>query len=98
MSTRPTVRPSAGADRWFEIKSQVHLKLLNTLSPEQLKALNKEGVRAQIGMLVERLVLDEGIPMTMPGATRSSKRFRTKSLVWVRWSSCSRTTPFPTSW
>ena len=40
MSTRPLIRPAAGADRWFEIKSQVHLKLLNTLSPEQLKALN----------------------------------------------------------
>src|SRR5450432_1202849 len=65
MSTRPIVRPAAGADRWFEIKSQVHLKLLNTLSPEQLKALNKDGVRAQIGNLVERLVVDEGIPMTM---------------------------------
>jgi pilus assembly protein CpaF len=65
MSTRPIARPSAGADRWFEIKSQVHLKLLNTLSPEQLKALNKDGVRAQIGALVERLVVDEGIPMTM---------------------------------
>src|SRR2546429_412686 len=67
MSTRPIdlkPRPAAGADRWFEIKSQVHLKLLNTLSPEQLKALNKEGVRAKIGLIVERLVLDEGIPMT----------------------------------
>ena len=49
MSTRPIVRPTGGADRWFEIKSQVHLKLLNTLSPEQMKALNKDGVRAQIG-------------------------------------------------
>ena len=64
MSTR-VVSPSRGADRWFEIRSQVHLKLLNTLSPEQLKSLNKEGVRAQIGLLVERLVVDEGIPMTM---------------------------------
>ena len=64
MSTRPLTRPASGADRWFEIKSQVHLKLLNTLSPEQLKALNKDGVRAQIGLMVERLVVDEGIPMT----------------------------------
>ena len=70
MSTRPIVRPTSGADRWFEIKSQVHLKLLNTLSPEQLKALNKDGVRAQIGNLVERLVVDEGIPMTMPERDR----------------------------
>src|SRR5580700_11137287 len=64
MSTRPLSRPTSGADRWFEIKSQVHLKLLNTLSPEQLKALNKDGVRAQIGQLVERLVVEGGIPMT----------------------------------
>jgi pilus assembly protein CpaF len=64
MSSRPLSRPTSGADRWFEIKSQVHLKLLNTLSPEQLKALNKDGVRAQIGQLVERLVVDGGIPMT----------------------------------
>jgi pilus assembly protein CpaF len=63
LSTRLTT-PARGADRWFEIRSQVHLKLLNTLSPDQLKALNKEGVRAQIGQLVERLVVDEGVPMT----------------------------------
>jgi pilus assembly protein CpaF len=65
MGTRPLSRPTSGADRWFEIKNQVHLKLLNSLSPEQLKALNKDGVRAQIGNLVERLVVDEGLPMTM---------------------------------
>ena len=64
MSSRPFARPTSGADRWFEIKSQVHLKLLNTLSPEQLKALNKDGVRAQIGQMVERLVVEGGIPMT----------------------------------
>ena len=63
MSTRPLARPQ-GADRWFEIKSQVHLKLLNTLSPEQMKSLNKEGIRQQIGAIVERLVADEGLPMT----------------------------------
>ena len=55
----------SGADRWFEIKNQVHVKLLNTLTPEQLRAMNKDGVRAQIGTLVERLVVDEGLPMTM---------------------------------
>jgi pilus assembly protein CpaF len=65
MSSRPLSRPTSGADRWFEIKNQVHVKLLNTLSPEQLKALNKDGVRAQIGNFVERLVVEEGIPMTM---------------------------------
>ena len=65
MSTRPLVRPGSGADRWFEIKSQVHHKLLNSLTPDQLKSLNKDSVRGQIGVVVERLILDEGIPMTL---------------------------------
>ena len=65
MSTRPQARPGTGADRWFELRGKVHLKLLNTLSPEQLKSLNKEGVRSQIGNVVERLVVDESIPMTL---------------------------------
>jgi len=65
MSTRPLARPNTGGDRWFEIKSQVHLKLLNTLSPDQLKALNKDGIRQQIGNMVERIVVEEGVPMTM---------------------------------
>jgi pilus assembly protein CpaF len=65
VSTRPLVRPGSGADRWFELKSQVHIKLLNSLTPEQLKDLNKESVRGQIGMVVEKLILDEALPMTV---------------------------------
>jgi pilus assembly protein CpaF len=58
-------RPATGADRWFAIKSQIHVKLLNSLSPDQLRTLNKSGVREQIGLVVERLVKDEAIPMTV---------------------------------
>ncbi|MCC7154464.1 MAG: CpaF family protein [Bryobacterales bacterium] len=65
MGIRPTVRPASGADRWFSIKSQIHLRLLNSLTPDQLRALNKEGVRDQIGLVVERLVVEEGVPMTL---------------------------------
>src|SRR5712672_4016122 len=65
MGSRTTVRPGTGSDRWFEIKSKIHTKLLNSLNPEQLRTLNKESVRAQIGGVVERLVGDEGIPMTL---------------------------------
>ena len=35
MGSRSTVRPGSGADRWFELKSQVHQKLVNSLTPEQ---------------------------------------------------------------
>src|SRR4051812_11648047 len=65
MGTRTTIRPGSGNDRWFEIKSKIHHKLLSSLNPEQLRTLNKESVRAQIGGVVERMVGDEGIPMTL---------------------------------
>src|SRR6266481_3987881 len=65
MGTRTTPRIGTGADRWFGIKSQIHSKLLNSLTPDQLKTLNKEGVREQIGNVVERLIADEQIPMTV---------------------------------
>ncbi|MEP6535073.1 MAG: CpaF family protein [Bryobacteraceae bacterium] len=65
MGTRPMVRPASGADRWFVFKTQIHSKLLNSLSPDQLRALNKDGVREQIGNVVERLVAEESIPMTV---------------------------------
>ena len=65
MGSRSLVRPGSGSDRWFEIKSQVHHKLLNVLTPEQLKDLNKESVRGQIGAVVEKLIIDEALPITL---------------------------------
>jgi pilus assembly protein CpaF len=55
----------AGADRWFEMKSQVHVKLLNSLTADQLRDLNKESVRNQIAAVVEKLILDESLPLTL---------------------------------
>ena len=65
MSTRPLIRPGTGADRWFEVKSQVHHKLLNSLTVDQLKDLSKESVRGQIGAVVEKLIIDEALPITL---------------------------------
>jgi pilus assembly protein CpaF len=65
MSTRPLVRPGSGADRWFELKTKVHHKLLNSLTADQLKDLNKDSVRGQIGAVVERLILEDSLPMTL---------------------------------
>src|SRR5690242_3880104 len=65
MSTRPFTRPGSGADRWFEVKSQVHHKLLNSLTVDQLKDLNKDSVRGQIGAVVEKLIIDESLPVTL---------------------------------
>ena len=63
MASRANPRPAAGADRWFGIKTRIHAKLLTVLTPEQLRSLNKEGVREQLGVNIERIVPDEGIPL-----------------------------------
>jgi pilus assembly protein CpaF len=65
MASRTVPPPGSGADRWFGIRSQIHLKLLNSLSPDQLKSLTKEGMREQVGNVVERLIADDQIPMTI---------------------------------
>ena len=88
MGTRPLVRPGSGSDRWFEIKSKIHSKLLSSLNPDQLRTLNKESVRAQIGTVVERLVGEEGIPMTLRSASGSSRRFSTRCSDSARWNRC----------
>jgi len=62
---RPPSRPTSGADRWFEIKSRIHSKLLDSLTPEELKSLSKEGIRETVGNVVERLIADDQIPMTV---------------------------------
>ena len=70
MNPRTAVRQASGLDRWFGVKSQIHSKLVNSLSPEQLRSLKKEGVREQIGNVVEKIVKDEKIPMTVPERER----------------------------
>ena len=65
MASHTIPRSGSGAERWFGIKTQIHSKLINSLTPEQLKSLNKEGVRDQIGNVVERLIADDQIPMTL---------------------------------
>jgi pilus assembly protein CpaF len=64
MGSRTMSRPGSGADRWFQIKSQVHAKLLSSLTPDQLKGINKEAIRGQIAYVIDKLVASESIPMT----------------------------------
>ncbi len=52
------------ADRYFELKSEIHRKLLGVLNYERLSSIPKERVRAEIGRVVERLLEEERVPMT----------------------------------
>jgi pilus assembly protein CpaF len=65
MSARPPIRPGTNSERWFQLKTQIHSRLLNSLDPDQLRTLTKDGMRDQVGNVVEKLVLDDGVPMTM---------------------------------
>jgi len=65
LGSRSLLRPGSGSDRWFELKTHVHQKLLNSLTPDQLKDLTKDSVRGQIGAVVERLIVEEALPMTV---------------------------------
>jgi pilus assembly protein CpaF len=65
----PAVRPAAGAsarpaDRTFELKSEIHRKLIGVLNLERVSSIPKDRVRQEIGRVVERLIEDERVPMT----------------------------------
>jgi pilus assembly protein CpaF len=52
------------ADRIFELKSEIHRKLIGVLNLERVSSIPKDRVRAEIGRVVERLLVDERVPMT----------------------------------
>ncbi|MFB3827661.1 MAG: CpaF family protein [Bryobacteraceae bacterium] len=52
------------ADRYFELKSQIHKKLIGVLNLDRVSSLPKDRVRAEIGRVVERLLDEERVPMT----------------------------------
>jgi len=71
----PNHRPPAGrgpasslaarsADRYFELKSEIHRKLIGVLNLERVSSIPKDRLRAEIGRVVERLLDDERVPMT----------------------------------
>ena len=71
-SYRPTppVRPGSAttaaraSDRTFELKSEIHKKLIGVLNLERVASIPKERIRTEIGRVVERLLEEERVPMT----------------------------------
>lgn len=53
-----------GVDRYFELKSEIHKKLISSLNMDRVSSIPKERLRAEIGRVVERLLEDERVPMT----------------------------------
>jgi len=61
---QPNRGPSAAADRYFELKSEIHKKLIGALNMERVSSIPKDRLRAEIGRVVERILEDERVPMT----------------------------------
>lgn len=51
-------------DRYFELKSEIHRKLIGVLNLEKVSSLPTDRVRAEIGKVVEKLLDEERVPMT----------------------------------
>src|SRR5689334_24164962 len=58
------IAASRGLDRNFELKSEIHRKLINSLNMERVSSIPKDRLRSEIGRVVERLLEDERVPMT----------------------------------
>src|SRR5947209_7875647 len=65
----PSMAARAG-DRYFELKSQIHRKLIGVLNLDRVSSIPKDRVRAEIGRVVERLLDEERVPMTTAEQTR----------------------------
>src|SRR5438445_6589365 len=63
-------RGSGNAAQRSDLKSEVHRKLLQSLNSETLRLISKERLRGEIGRAVEKLLLQENIPMTLPERDR----------------------------
>jgi len=72
MPLRSAAAPMAArsADRYFELKSEIHRKLIGVLNFERVSSLPKDRLRAEIGRVVERLLDEERVPMTTAEQTK----------------------------
>ncbi len=61
---QPNRSLNSAADRYFELKSEIHRKLIGALNMERVSSIPKDRLRAEIGRVVERILEDERVPMT----------------------------------
>ncbi|HTM48644.1 MAG TPA: CpaF family protein [Bryobacteraceae bacterium] len=66
----PGGAPPRSMDRNFELKSQIHRKLIGVLNLERVASVPKDRVRMEIGRVVERLLEEERVPMTTAEQTK----------------------------
>ncbi len=55
----------ANRERYFELKTRVHQKLLNVLNMDALKAVTRERLRGEVQSVVERILQDDRLPISL---------------------------------
>jgi len=73
--------PNRTADRYFELKSQIHRKLIGVLNLERASSIPKDRIRAEIGRVVERLLDEERVPMTRMRARIAERLMQSKNSI-----------------
>jgi len=58
------------ADRYFDLKSEIHRKLIGVLNFDRVSSIPKDRIRTEIGRVVERLLDEERVPMTTAEQSR----------------------------
>ncbi len=63
--TPPSAPSGASPDRYFDLKSRVHQKLLGVLNMDALKATSRERLRTEVRSVVERILQEDRLPISM---------------------------------
>ena len=67
-SAAPASGPSQ--DRYFELKTRVHQKLLGVLNMDALKAVSRDRLRGEVRSVVEKILQDDRLPISMSERNR----------------------------
>src|SRR6202451_1950255 len=64
--------PTTSRSDYAALKATIHRKLIQKLNLERLTDGDREGVRREVGQIIEGLVASESAPMTLPDRERVS--------------------------
>ena len=88
--------PPRPSDRTFELKSEIHRKLIGALNLERVASVPRDRIRSEIRDVVEQLLADERVPMTTAEQNRIIEEVLDEVLVAAN--RCSKSRRFRTFW
>ena len=66
----PVAAPAGAQDRFLDLKTRVHGKLLGVLNMDALKAVSRDRLRGEVRNLVERIIQEDRLPISMAERNR----------------------------